>query len=309
MGLEELAMPEDDRTLPEKTPPPLPIGSPAESAEANTEEANTEEANTEEANTEEVEKSDPSSQPWENDQPPAVDSSHSAPEPGSGEEPLATAPVRPAREPVHSGGNKDLGAARLRQRPTNRRRLLWLTRARAWIGQGANYWKQFLSWVRARLPEAWRQRLSDQILTAGIVGLLTLLMAIATTGTSPSENISIAPTPEPKAIESAAGAETLAVSPKQGLIGDIQDQMTIIARTYASDLVQSVQANFQTGKLIVTVGPQWYSLETTQQDQLAQDLCDRTRELAFEQLLLQNGGGEVVARSPVIGHNAIVLAR
>jgi hypothetical protein len=74
-------------------------------------------------------------------------------------------------------------------------------------------------------------------------------------------------------------------------------------------LIAAVQPNKAAGRLQVSLRPDWYQLDLAQQDQLAQTLFTKAQTLKFRSLELLDGKGEVLARSPVVGNEMVVLVR
>ncbi len=112
------------------------------------------------------------------------------------------------------------------------------------------------------------------------------------------------PIPSPKAVPTPRN-----LTPEQSLIAAIQDQVAEITSQYADGLIQSIQANFQGSRLIVKVGDHWFDLAASRQDQLANEILQRAKELNFNRLEITDPQGELLARSPVVGPNMIILQR
>lgn len=190
------------------------------------------------------------------------------------------------------------------------------------IADVGTVWKRLLRWVRSQLPRPWQAQLPDELLSAVILGVLFLLLAIWNPlGGSKGAEATIVETP---AIETPAKAETdapkeltapemtqpkLEVSPEDARITKIQEQVAEITQTYAAGLIQSVRANFQQGELFVNLGADWYDLTRSQQDQLAQDVYQRAQELTFSNLYLMDTAETLVARHPVVGSQMVILQR
>ncbi|WP_052128273.1 hypothetical protein [Neosynechococcus sphagnicola] len=181
--------------------------------------------------------------------------------------------------------------------------------------------------LRTRLPESVNTRVSDAGLTGAIAGVLVLLLW---TGISllpgKSSEIAVAPptprapairVPNPKGSPTAAAPPTasppaapvLERTPEQPLIAAIQDQVAAITEQYADGLIQSTQANFQSSRLIVTVSNTWYTLNPAQQDQMAREVLRRARSLDFRTLQITNPQNQLLARSPVVGTEMVIMQR
>ncbi|NEO28368.1 MAG: hypothetical protein F6K03_16180, partial [Kamptonema sp. SIO4C4] len=99
------------------------------------------------------------------------------------------------------------------------------------------------------------------------------------------------------------------LTPEQNLIAAIQDQVSEITNEYAEGLIQSIQANFTEGRLVVTVGEEWYNLPEQQQNQLADEVLARSQTLDFRKIAMLDDEGTMIARSPVVGKQMVILKR
>ena len=119
------------------------------------------------------------------------------------------------------------------------------------------------------------------------------------------QSIEIAPQPEPVPTPSP----TLELTPEQNLIASIENQVAEITDHFADGLIQSIQTNFQNSSLTIKVGNDWYSLQQLQQDKLAARMLERAKKLDFSHLELIDPEGIVLARSPVVGTDMVILKR
>ncbi|QZZ19599.1 hypothetical protein J5X98_19970 [Leptothermofonsia sichuanensis E412] len=117
----------------------------------------------------------------------------------------------------------------------------------------------------------------------------------------PAVRVSPAPTVKP--------SPPLKLTPEQKLIAQIQDQVAEITNQYVNGLIQAVQANFRSSRLIVKVGNGWYGLSQPQQNKLANEMLGRARQLNFSKLEITDPEGVLLARSPVVGPEMIILKR
>lgn len=194
-------------------------------------------------------------------------------------------------------------------------------------------WDSLLTTIRNVLPTTINEKLSDWGLTAIIA---TLIVALFWTGVLllPASNPEVAQVPEtptpavetetptsaPKApAEITAPAQPKAVknlpppqpklTPEQGLIAAIQNQVSEITNEYAEGLIESIEANFMGSRLLVTVSPEWYTLSPSRQDKVANEMYTRSRRLDFSKLELNDPDGTLLARSPVVGNQMVILQR
>ncbi|MBE9183635.1 hypothetical protein IQ270_02560 [Microcoleus sp. LEGE 07076] len=99
------------------------------------------------------------------------------------------------------------------------------------------------------------------------------------------------------------------LTPEQSLIAGIQNQVTEITDRLGGGLVKSVEANFSSSILTVKVAEDWYKLSDVEQNQLATKMWKQANSLDFSKLQIANLEGKLIARSPVVGSEMIVLER
>ncbi len=204
-----------------------------------------------------------------------------------------------------------------------------------------------LATVRAVLPATVNQKLSDTALTGAIATILVAIISTtyllipgkpapqvatvpprepitppvtATQPEPPKEPIApklprSVPTPteltaptEPTPVE-VVPPPAPKLTPEQKLIASIQDQVAESTNKYADGLIESIQANFRGSLLAVKISNEWYNLTPSRQDKLAADMLKRSQELDFSQLEIVDSQGTVVARSPVVGSQVVILNR
>jgi hypothetical protein len=89
----------------------------------------------------------------------------------------------------------------------------------------------------------------------------------------------------------------------------IQAQLSSSIAAIGENLVDSVQAQETTHTLSVALKEDWSGLSTANQTQVAQTLLKKSQQLKFNKLELRDNSGELVARSPLIGNDVIILKR
>lgn len=99
----------------------------------------------------------------------------------------------------------------------------------------------------------------------------------------------------------------LELTPEQGLIAAIKQEITAIKNQYVEGLVISIEPNFMASRLIVKVSNNWYELEQSNQGSIADDIFREAQKLDFKKLEIIDIQGKIVARSPVVGNNMIIL--
>lgn len=99
----------------------------------------------------------------------------------------------------------------------------------------------------------------------------------------------------------------LELTPEQGLIAAIKNQITAINNSYAEGLVIAIEPNFMISRLTVKVSNNWYELGQSNQTSIADDIFREAQKLDFKKLEITNIQGQLLARSPVVGNNMIIL--
>jgi hypothetical protein len=99
------------------------------------------------------------------------------------------------------------------------------------------------------------------------------------------------------------------LTPEQSLIAAIQNQVADITNRLGGGLVKSVDADFSIGLLTVKVAEDWYKLSDLEQNQLASQMWKEANSLDFSKLQIANLEGKLIARSPVVGSEMIILER
>jgi hypothetical protein len=99
------------------------------------------------------------------------------------------------------------------------------------------------------------------------------------------------------------------LTPEQSLIAAIQNQVAEITDRLGGGLVKSVDADFSIGLLTVKVAEDWYKLSDVEQNQLASQMWKEANSLDFSKLQIASLEGKLIARSPVVGSEMIILER
>ncbi|WP_024544699.1 hypothetical protein [Picosynechococcus sp. NKBG15041c] len=113
------------------------------------------------------------------------------------------------------------------------------------------------------------------------------------------------PTPTP--LPSAAPPKPL--TPEQRLIAAIQNQLDEVTQPYGDNIVRSIQADFETNTLRITVGDAWYLLREGLQDRLGMDVLELAQLLDFKKMVVEDLAGNFVARNPVVGDRLVIVRR
>jgi len=108
------------------------------------------------------------------------------------------------------------------------------------------------------------------------------------------------------------------LTPEETLIAAIQNQVGEISFTSKEDksgnrtfagIIESIKANFLDSNLTIKINDEWFSLEKSQQDNLAAQILQRSQELDFTHLEITDLQGKLIARNPVVGTEMIIFKR
>ncbi len=138
--------------------------------------------------------------------------------------------------------------------------------------------------------------------------------------TEPTEEVSpVTPKPEtpapqvaPKVSEPAPAASAeppKPLTPEQRLIAAIQAQLDEVTQPYGDNIVRTIQADFETNTLRITVGDAWYLLREGLQDRLGMEVLDLAQLLDFKKMVVEDLAGNFVARNPVVGDRLVIVRR
>lgn len=117
---------------------------------------------------------------------------------------------------------------------------------------------------------------------------------------SPKPSPIAAPVEAPKEIASKPAIPTLDLAA-------IQTQLSSAIAGIGDNLIDSVQAQEATHKLSIALKEDWSDLSASDRTQAAQTLLEKSQQLKFNKLELRDNSGELVARSPLIGNDVIIL--
>jgi hypothetical protein len=211
------------------------------------------------------------------------------------------------------------------------------------------WWSAILISIRSVLPTGLSSQLSDTFLSSAIalIAVLAVWGTSSFFANKPTEVATVPPTPivqevpsepevlqtplpipsveatEPPIVEEKETedkpaeeepvpeptSEFIPLTPEQILIAAIENKVGEVSKGVALGLVKSIQANFRNSSLIVTINDDWYTLKKSQQDKLAADIFQRSRELDFSHLEIFDSQNKLVARNPVVGNEMIIFQR
>ncbi|MEC4883816.1 MAG: hypothetical protein SAL70_21185, partial [Scytonema sp. PMC 1070.18] len=118
---------------------------------------------------------------------------------------------------------------------------------------------------------------------------------------TPAKELEPEPTPTPQ--------PTIVLTPEQSLIATIENQLAEVSDRFAFGLIKSLRANFRTSNLTLVISEEWYNLEAEQQDKLAAEMWQRSKDFDFSHIDIIDPQGRLIARNPVIGDEIIIFQR
>jgi hypothetical protein len=184
-------------------------------------------------------------------------------------------------------------------------------------------WGKLIALIRTRLPQAVNQKLNDRLLSGIVAGVLVILFWFTTSLFSakpvqptiaqrpaidrPSQPNEAFPTdlttPEADTTEPAPAM------PEQNSLIAVEREVLAVSDQFIQGLVLSVQPNFERGRLVVNVSPDWFRFNREQQDRFANELWQRSQPMNFTRLEIRDPAGQLLARNPIVGTAMVILQR
>ena len=164
------------------------------------------------------------------------------------------------------------------------------------------------------LTNLWENLVANwQIVGVTLGAILVIISAVTFLSQAPEKTAPVAvKTRETPAIEELEPKEPPAeqpskLTPEQSLIAAIQEQVAQLTSQYEDNLLLTVKANFLSSTLQVSVSDDWYVLKRSRQQKIANKMLARSRKLDFKKLLIVDGEGVILARSPVLGKEMLLF--
>ena len=111
---------------------------------------------------------------------------------------------------------------------------------------------------------------------------------------------------KPKDLKMVAIKPKLNFTPEQNLLATLETKISELTQAQESEFIQNIQIN-PDRSLLVRVTDDWYELDEVGQNDLGNEILQRSRNFSFERLELKDNEDTLVARSPIIGNNIIIL--
>jgi hypothetical protein len=180
------------------------------------------------------------------------------------------------------------------------------------VNRVVGLWTATLQQFRRILPAPIR-RLSDAILTGIVVLFVTVAIWFVDGFFMPGIDRA-APNPPgaPVAAQPAAVNaidSPVVISPEQVFIEALETQISEITSQYPDDLVQTLNVDTISDRLLVRLNPVWYTLDDDRQNSLTDRMWLQAQTNHFTKLEIQDSQGVSIARSPVVGKHPIILQR
>jgi hypothetical protein len=179
------------------------------------------------------------------------------------------------------------------------------------VSRAVGLWAAILQQFRRFLPGP-LQQLSDAILTATVILLVTVGIWFVDSLFMPGiESMVAKPPAAPVAVlpDAPIAESAPVVSPEQAFIEALETQIGEITSQYPDDLVQTLDVDTASDRLLVRLNPVWYTLDDDRQNSLADRMWLQAQANHFTKLEIQDTQGISIARSPVVGKHTIILQR
>lgn len=93
------------------------------------------------------------------------------------------------------------------------------------------------------------------------------------------------------------------------MLASLEAKVADLIQSYGENLFEGIQANLLGSQLQVQLSDRWYEIEPLRQDQLTGELWQQSQEMDFKQLRIIDSQGNLIARSPVIGSEMVIVQR
>ena len=110
---------------------------------------------------------------------------------------------------------------------------------------------------------------------------------------------------KPQDLKMVAIKPELNFTPEQNLVATLETKISELTKVQQSKFIQNIQIN-PDRSLLVRVTDDWYELGEAEQNDLGNEILQRSRSFSFERLELKDNKDTLVARSPIIGENIIL---
>lgn len=197
--------------------------------------------------------------------------------------------------------------------------------------QVEGWWTGILNKIRRLLPGGISDKIPDWLITGLLTGSLVTILLVAVVSLPKNSPEIAANIPEVSPISSPEDREVIEtpaeltapdvpipvpitkakprLTPEQSLVAAIQEEITDLTTRYPEGIIATVEADFSGSRLVVILGNNWYSLNAAQQDKFASSIFQRSQSLDFRRLEMKDESGMLIARSPVVGDQVVIVNR
>jgi hypothetical protein len=113
----------------------------------------------------------------------------------------------------------------------------------------------------------------------------------------------------PKKVTVETVKPTITLTPEQNLIAALEAKTNNLATRYSEDLVISIKPNFTDSIVMVTLADDWYQLLANRQDKIMEEMLRQSNQLEFNKLKIMDSQNNLIARSPIVGKDMVILRR
>jgi hypothetical protein len=171
------------------------------------------------------------------------------------------------------------------------------------VNRSVGLWTTLTLQLQSFLPPA-AKKFAAIILTGIFATLATLSITLVDAALARRGNDSSTPT----AITAAPTTDTTPqISPERQLATALNTRLAQIASQYPDDLVSNISIDSTGDRLTVKLAPAWLEIDSAQQQQSIAKLWQQARSLQFSKLEISDNEGNLIARSPVVGNEMILV--
>ncbi|MDJ0726075.1 MAG: hypothetical protein QNJ38_13260, partial [Prochloraceae cyanobacterium] len=100
---------------------------------------------------------------------------------------------------------------------------------------------------------------------------------------------------------------TLEFTPEQKAIASIDKQIETVLVNYNKAGIAKIEPNFVADTLTIQLADDWQELDRKTKEKMTNEWLEESRKFEFKKLAIIDREGTLVARSPIIGKNIVIL--
>jgi hypothetical protein len=176
------------------------------------------------------------------------------------------------------------------------------------VDRSVGLWTTLTLQLQSLLPQSLK-KLAAIILTGAIVLLVTLSISILDGLLANRDKIAQIPSPPAISAPVNSALTPPQASPEQLLADSLSARLDAITSEYPDDIINNLFVDLSRDRLVVKLNLAWYLIDDLRQNELTAKMWQQATANHFSKLEVQDLQGKLVARSPVVGNEMVILNR